>query len=296
MPIRLIELMLLLWCASCARGGETETPPDSGDTGKPTSSNGQRIAAGFDFTCAIREDASIECWGNDEHGNLNAPDGEYIHVDAAGNTACALDTDGKLACWGRLTYQIDQQGSYYWVAANEGKACTVSAAGAISCSGSSPPNEMPDGRFELVDLGDRGRTLCGLTREETLSCRGGTDVGIDSPPDDQMLAVSMGSEHACALRKADGQVVCWGDDSLGQRQVPKTDAVGVHAGEFHSCAWEEDGATVCWGYDVDGESTPPMGLAAAEVACGEYHCCARTLEGGYSCWGSNDDGQCSSPE
>ena len=113
-------------------------------------------------------------------------------------------------------------------------------------------------------------------------------------------------------------ILCWGYNGMGQlgdgtasnRSTPtmvsglSSGAVGIAAGEFHTCALKAAGGVVCWGYNGFGQlgdgtttnrstPTPVSGLGGAglALAAGLYHTCALTTAGGVVCWGSNSYGQ-----
>jgi alpha-tubulin suppressor-like RCC1 family protein len=87
------------------------------------------------------------------------------------------------------------------------------------------------------------------------------------------MGISVGDFHTCAVR-ADGTVWCWGINSTGQLgdgQVHQScgggvdcspmpvqasglaDALGIEAGDYHTCAVRSDGTAWCWGMNNYGK-------------------------------------------
>lgn len=146
---------------------------------------------------------------------------------------------------------------------------------------------------------------------------------------DDAVAVSVGSDHSCALRKtatgSDYAAYCWGSDEFGQLGtaaaidsstpiVVSTLFEGVRqiaAGRNHTCAVKNDGTLWCWGLNnagqlglgdkVDRETpqqvTLPANVTAAYVRAGTSHSCvvasdtATPTDFEMYCWGSNTFGQ-----
>jgi hypothetical protein len=98
-----------------------EVGKDGGPQYKPVNVTGVQatnIAAGDQFTCAITNDAGIQCWGLNDRGQLGVPPtllrtstpvavplaGKPHEITAGGAHACALveDTNGRdvVFCWG----------------------------------------------------------------------------------------------------------------------------------------------------------------------------------------------------
>ena len=98
-------------------------------------------------------------------------------------------------------------------------------------------------------------------------------------------AVSAGFFHSCGLRGA-GTIVCWGDNSYFQRNVPDGTYTAVTAGIFHSCGLRTDGTVICWGSNEDGQADEPDGTFSA-VSTGGYHSCGLRTDETVECWGSN---------
>jgi hypothetical protein len=81
------------------------------------------------------------------------------------------------------------------------------------------------------------------------------------------------------------------------------DAIGIAAGDYHSCALRAAGKVSCWGNNVNGalgdgtnvRSRTPVAVEGIEtatgLAVGSYHTCALLTGGSARCWGGNRSGQ-----
>ena len=97
-------------------------------------------------------------------------------------------------------------------------------------------------------------------------------------------SVSAGGLHSCAIR-ADGTLVCWGNNVFGQADPPDGIYTAVTAGEFQSCGLRTDGSVTCWGRNLlfDNFTTPPLDGSYTAVSAGFRTCAVRT-DGTVTCW------------
>ncbi len=178
-----------------------------------------RVSAGVDFSCGLREDGSLQCWGRNDDLRASPPDGVYLDVDVGSDDGCALVDDGSLVCWG------------------------------ADDSGETGP---PAGVFAAVSMGwdaNANNMACALAADGAATCWGDP---YGEPPAQPFSRVSVGSLHACGLT-ASGDVLCWGWNSHGQTDVPAGDYLQVSAGDLHNCGVLVDGSLACWGNEADGE-------------------------------------------
>jgi alpha-tubulin suppressor-like RCC1 family protein len=282
-----------------------------------------RVAAGYDHTCALGADGTVQCWGADVYGQLGA--GAHLKLLAPGDVQ-------------RLSSGVVQ------VVAGSSHTCAVTASGSVTCWGSntdgqlgddtnltrSSPVEVPGASTAAIAAGGGSHT-CVLTAAGGVKCWGrnnegqlgdGTTTPRTTPVNVSGLAsgavaVATGLYHTCAITGVGG-VKCWGDNSTYQlgdssgigRSTPvdvgglASGVAGVAAGESHTCALTTAGGVKCWGRNHEGQlgdgtmavSAIPVdvaGLASGVVAiaAGQQHTCALTSGGGVKCWGRNYEGQ-----
>lgn len=109
--------------------------------------------------------------------------------------------------------------------------------------------------------------------------------------------VAAGAKHVITL-KPDGTVTAWGDNSLGQCNVPAglSGVAAVSAGANHNLALKSDGTVVAWGQNVNGSTVVPAGLSGVTaVAAGESHSVALKSDGTVVMWGDTTHDQGSVP-
>ena len=247
------------------------------------------IAAGDSHSCALHEDGTISCWGENWVGQLgNGQSGRnersLVPVEVAGiadatavaadwEHSCALHEDGTISCWGRnWAGQLgngQSTGDLYDHIADSSvpvKVAGIADAAAITASGGS---------------GWTYGHSCALHEDGTISCWGNNWVGqlgngqsgrneLSSVPVGvadiaDATAITTGDEHSCALHE-DGTISCWGNNRAGQlgdgteddSSVPVrvsgiTDATAITASGAHSCALRQDGTISCWGNNRAGQ-------------------------------------------
>ena len=130
-------------------------------------------------------------------------------------------------------------------------------------------------RFTAIDAGYAH--TCGLRADGSVVCWGDNQHGQAHALDGRFRAVSAGGNHSCGLR-SDNTILCWGDNQYGQTGAPTGQFQAVSAGGDHTCGLRTDGTIDCWGYNGFGQANPPEGRFTA-VTAGP----AATAVSGHSC-------------
>ena len=183
------------------------------------------VGAGEYYSCGLRTDGRILCWGA-QYAALNNPVGSNYYPSLS-----ASDTS---------TYTALSVGRYH--------VCAIRASdGRVACWG----------KNEFGQLGSLPLTLCGTTDRNAwnVSCIYAVPINDSSP----YISVSVSDAHSCGVR-ADGQVRCWGQNTYAQlgnggttdssTPVSISDSsqyVSVTATNTGSCAIRADGQVRCWG-------------------------------------------------
>src|SRR5215211_1091408 len=121
------------------------------------------VAAGAGYTCAIKSDDSIVCWGTGSSVQPGSQAGAFAAVSAGTYHACAIRFDGSLRCWGDfLETQGTPSGSFKAVGAGEAHTCAIRANadplldGSLRCWGNNDYGQttpVPSGSFSALSTG-----------------------------------------------------------------------------------------------------------------------------------------------
>ena len=249
------------------------------------------------FTCALRGDNSVWCWGDNAAGQMADGTREpalgakrvgkleaAVEVAAGNRHACAILGDTKVACWGKDML---------------------------------PKPTRVVGLDDVLHVRCGGRHGCVSRNDGTVLCWGENDRGqLGSTSSDAALTssveglgkakqISTGTDHACAVLEADGSVWCWGDNTYGQLGQGSTDkephprpvrvpglppSSQVEAGDKTTFVRTRDGQVYGWGFGIKR----PVRLSIEQVmsiAAGGKQNCALDVDGVVWCWGFNDFGQ-----
>jgi alpha-tubulin suppressor-like RCC1 family protein len=284
----------------CHQGASLEQEGMDSDWEKVATST-----AGYQgFTCGIKTNGELWCWGNNEEGQLGdgtteeQPDPVQIgsdtweHVSLGTTHGCGIKTDGSVWCWGandrgqlgdpaatdpsppiQVTTATDWESLQ--TAANE--TCAIKTNGQVWCWGGFLQADQEPSRVGPTtwkQFATNGTRQCGIRDDDTLWCKGSGLWG------------EHGSEQANLL---DFQQVGNADDWAS-----------VVTGFEHTCALKDSGEAWCWGHNnvgqigtgaLGGIKPTPARVAAGtsfqDADAGQAHACAIAANGALYCTGSN---------
>ena len=119
-----------------------------------------------------------------------------------------------------------------------------------------------------------GTHRCALRTDQTIACWGNNSIGQMNVPDGQFSVVSVGWDHACGLR-TDQTIVCWGNSENGQTDAPEGQFTAIAASWEHGCGLRTDQTAVCWGNSENGQTDAPEGQFTAITASQNHGCGVR---------------------
>ena len=220
------------------------------------------IGATQEFACGLQPNQAIRCWGA---GNATRV-GPYTGMATGRLHVCGQKAD-RIECWSYLpgVAGLTITGEFDGIAMGDNDLvcgirtversveCYDISASAGGWSG--PWIQSPYG----VDFGQvsAGGAVCGLRSDSRAQCFSGLSAAPPTFNDFQEIAT--GANFACAIRST-GAVVCWGDNSDGQLNVPSGTYVELTAFGEGICGVKTNGTVTCWGRSVFGNLSPPAGV------------------------------------
>lgn len=278
------------------------------------------ITAGAGSSCALLQNAKVQCWGRNDVGQLG--DGTRINrakpvpvlglehtisISAGDLHTCALIRGGQVKCWGSGTSGELGNGKRRnspkpvvtvlppatQISAGQSHTCAVLKSTRVACWGSNTYGQLGNGST--------------------------TESAYPSlvPKLANVVSVSSGGRRNCALL-SDGKVTCWGDfhdycsdvcyqppsGSLTNVLVDNlTDAVQVTAGGSEMCAVRRIGKIACWGFlngtqltveselDLSAILSLKRGDGVKSLQSSGRSNCAVLSTARIACWGANESGQ-----
>ncbi|WP_170135415.1 hypothetical protein [Nannocystis exedens] len=171
-----------------ARGDEPgEMPPPPVDVGGPVAQ--VAISTDFAFTCALRTDGEVRCWGDNQDGSL----GLYSH----GIFGAVGDEPGEMP-----PPPVQLAGPATAVSVGALSACALLATGELQCWGSN------------------GHGAVGVPGKVSVFIP--TIVEVGGP----VLHLDSGNSHRCAAL-ADGTLRCWGGNIFGRLGLGHEMTIGL---------------------------------------------------------------------
>jgi len=198
------------------------------------------VATSGRFTCAILDDASVKCWGNNEYGTLG--DGTLASTNKPYPTEVNLPSGHGAVAIATTSYN----------------ACAVLDNGSVMCWGTYDTGLL--GEEEPSEFGPRGYTA--------------NPIHIELPVNRTAVSIAMSSQTACIIMD-NGSLGCWGENSEGQigdgttidrnslvlSHLPDNrTAIAVSLSDVHSCAILDNYSKVCWSnlFSSDTQSLIPV--------------------------------------
>ncbi|MBS1963657.1 MAG: hypothetical protein JST04_15690 [Bdellovibrionales bacterium] len=301
--------------------GNGSTLSDDYATGIPTGITAAAFAnPGFLSTCALLQNGSVKCWGDNGIGELGTGNlsSSLTPVAVGGITSaisltgyadrCVIEND-RTKCWGPAgghhgdfgTEDVVPAQAYPGVAnavqveTTESGECARLANGAVQCFG------WTGNQGELGPVNQPGYA----TTPETIA-------GITTA-----IQIATAEHTACALL-ANGTIKCWGAGDVGQRGDNDismnfnvttvsgiANATQITGGRAYFCARLADATAKCWGKNDVGQlgtgdtvdQLVPFTVPLSDIASiyashrGGQHTCAVLTDGTARCWGKNTNGK-----
>ncbi len=240
-------------------------------------------------TCALLDNGSVQCWGENSSGQLGR------EINMGYNPNMQMSTPGDVVGIQDATH----------ISSGSAHNCAVLSDMSVKCWGSNSSGQLGDGTFtnssspvlvsgviNAVTVSAGSNFTCALLSDKTVTCWGANNFGqlgngtLDHSSNAVQVSdlkgvkdIKSGMQHSCVLLD-NSTVKCWGANYHGQlgigqhnggddnkRLVPEmvislTNVKSIAVGFQHNLALLDNGSIACWGYNYN---TNQCGIANTNV-------------------------------
>ena len=241
------------------------------------------IDLGANHSCAILDDNTLKCWGDNTHGQLgdgttsrrtraqlvNFPNNRHPKKVVLGKEhSCAILDNNTLRCWGNNQYyqlgdgtNTNRKSPVYINVGSGRNVKSLALGGSHTCA------ILDNNDMKCWGRNNRGQIGLGYRSDAPNQTPISVNLGTA-----HAKQVALGDEHTCALL-SDNSLKCWGLNSWGQlgtgnrhhRFSPVDINVGtsryakhIQSGTDHVCAILDDNSVTCWGRNDFGQLGTPI--------------------------------------
>ncbi|MBP9691588.1 hypothetical protein KBD81_05925 [Candidatus Woesebacteria bacterium] len=286
----------------------TPTPtPTATPTPAPITRGYKKVSAGQGFTCAIKYDDSIACWGGlgtDDNKIPEQINGKFVQLSSGASYMCAITKEKRLNCWGYgFQDSFMRDGSnpdVQMVHVGNPYSCFLDLSNSLGCWTNHQVNSgnMYQNSNKYSQIVINQTLLCGIKMSDNSIVCENNQENIDlenvEGPFNEISAPYIFS-YMCAIKDSGG-IQCWGKDNSFGELIPPSggDFTKISTGTNTSCALDLDNILSCWGYVKipDTLKNTPF----QEVSVSNTHTCAiKKIDNSMVCWGSNRYGESTPP-
>lgn len=265
------------------------------------------LAAGQDFTVALRSDGRVFAAGGNAFGQCNVSEWKKITSIAVGagevsdtglsEHLVGVKKNGTVVAVGNNAFgQCNVSGWEDIIAVSAGWSHTLGLRkdGTVVAAGTNSNGQCDvSGWTDIVAIAAGEYYSVGLKADGTVVAAGYNGDGQCSVSEwRDIVAISAARWHTVGL-KADGTVVAAGRNESGRCDVSDwTDIIAVSAGRWHTLGLKSDGTVVAVGRNVDGRCNVSNWDNIVSIAAGWEHSAGLRADGTMVFAGSTADGRC----
>lgn len=248
-----------------------------------------KVVAGFQHTCALLDDSSVKCWGDNGYGQLGIGGttdattptvvsfGARIPTDiwARSYSTCATFTNNTTVCWG-----LNTKGQ-----AGNGTVVNVSTPPVAGINfGSSQ---------YAISIAGTTTATCALLNDSTVQCWGENSTNGQ-----------LGYGNLTDRTSPTGTALNFGAGLSAIKIIGYASSSTSTTSEGSFCALLDDNTMKCWGRGTRGQigdngavdrtsptATVALGFTPSEIYSGREFNCVLTPTNNLRCWGRNTTGQ-----